>query len=128
MISSLYARPEMDLPGVPNRLLEELREAAVSVGVRRLALVGGAVRDQLLHQRFGRDWGGITDLDWVVEGDAAALAAALARSCSPDRVTAIKEYGAFGTVALQLDGIPDLAGTTELPRRENPLGARNTDL
>ena len=58
MISSLYARPEMDLPGVPNRLLEELREAAVSVGVQRLALVGGVVRDQLLHQRFGRDWGG----------------------------------------------------------------------
>ena len=45
----------MDLPGVPNRLLEELREAAVSVGVLRLALVGGWVRDQLLHQRFGRD-------------------------------------------------------------------------
>ena len=100
----------MDLPGVPNRLLEELREAAVSVGVQRLALVGGVVRDQLLHQRFGRDWGGFIDLDWVVEGDAAALAAELARRCSPDRLTAIQEYGAFGTVALQLDGIPlDLA-------------------
>ena len=53
----------MDLPGVPNRLLEELREAAISVGVHRLALVGGAVRDQLLHQRFGRALAGIPDLD-----------------------------------------------------------------
>ena len=95
---------------MPNRLVDELREAAVSVGAKRLALVGGVVRDQLLHQRFGRDWGGVSDLDWVVEGDAAALAAELARRCSKDRLTAVQEYGAFGTVALQLDGIPlDLA-------------------
>ena len=95
---------------MPKRLLEELREAAVSVGVQRLALVGGVVRDLLLHQRFGRDWSGVSDLDCVVEGDAAALAAELVRRCSADRLTAIQEYGAFGTVALQLDGIPlDLA-------------------
>ena len=100
----------MDLPGVPNRLLEELREAAISVGVHRLALVGGAVRDQLLHQRFGRALAGVPDLDWVVEGEAAELAAELARRCRPDRLCAVQEYGAFGTVALQLDGIPlDLA-------------------
>jgi poly(A) polymerase len=75
-----------------------------------LALVGGAVRDQLLHQRFGRALAGVLDLDWVVEGEAAALAAELGRRCRPDRLCAVQEYGAFGTVALQLDGIPlDLA-------------------
>ena len=100
----------MDLPGVPNQLFEELREAAVSLGVPRLALVGGVVRDQLLHQRFGRVWGGVPDLDWVVEGDAVALAEELGRRCSADRLTAFQEYGAFGTVSLQMDGIPlDLA-------------------
>ena len=100
----------MDLPGVPNQLLEELREAALSLGVPRLALVGGVVRDQLLHQRFGRSWVGVPDLDWVVEGDVVALAEELGRRCSADRLTAFKEYGAFGTVALQMDGIPlDLA-------------------
>ena len=100
----------MDLPGVPNQLLEELREAAVSIGVPRLALGGGVVRDQLLHQRLGRAWSGVPDLDWVLEGDAAALAAELGRRCGSDRVTAVQEYGAFGTVALKLDGIPlDLA-------------------
>ena len=95
----------MELPGVPKRLLQELREAAASVGIKRLALVGGVVRDQLLHQRFGRDWGAVPDLDWVVEGEAAVLAAELGRRCSPDRLTKVQEYGAFGTVALQLDGI-----------------------
>ena len=115
----------MDLPGVPTLLLEELREAAVSVDVKRLALVGGVVRDQLLHQRFGRDWGGFSDLDWVVEGDASALAAELARRCSPDRLTAIHEYGAFGTLALQFDGIPWISllpARRAIPRqRKTPL-------
>ena len=91
---------------MPNRLVEELREAAVSIGVQRVALVGGGVRDQLLHQRFGCDWSGVSDLDWVVEGDVAALVAELARCCGADRLSSIQEYGAFGTVALQLDGIP----------------------
>ena len=95
---------------MPHQLLEELRAAGVSIGVSRLALVGGVVRDHLLHQRFGRAWRGLADLDWVVEGDASTLAAELVRRCSPDRLTAVQEYGTFGTVALQLDGIPlDLA-------------------
>ena len=104
----------MELPGVPSYLLEELRAAGVSLGVTRLALVGGVVRDQLLHQRFGRAWCGLADLDWVVEGDAVALAAELGRRCSPDRLTALEEFGAFGTVSLQLDGIPlDLASARQ---------------
>ena len=100
----------MELPGVPTSLLEELRQAAISIGVSRLALVGGVVRDQLLHQRFGRPWTGIPDLDWVVEGDAAALATELGRRCGAERLTALQQFRAFGTVALQLDGLPlDLA-------------------
>ncbi len=80
----------MELPGVPTSLLEELREAAVSIGVSRLALVGGVVRDQLLHQRFGRPWTGVPDLDCVVEGDAAALAAELGRPvATPDEARKI---------------------------------------
>ena len=93
----------MELPGVPTQLLEELRAAGASLGVPRLALVGGVVRDQLLHQRFGRAWCGLADLDWVVEGDAVALAAELGRRCSPDRLTALRVWS-FWHVSLQLDG------------------------
>ncbi len=100
----------MDLPGVPSSVLEALQGAARSLGIPRLALVGGVVRDQLLHQRCGRVWSGVPDLDWVVEGDAAALVAELVRQLGSDRITGVQEYGAFGTVAFQLDGIPlDLA-------------------
>ena len=70
----------MDLPGVPSALLEELRSAALEERIQALALVGGAVRDALLLQRHGRSWPGLADLDMVVEGDAAVLAAALLRA------------------------------------------------
>ena len=100
----------MDLPGVPSSVLEALQSAARSLDISRLALVGGVVRDQLLHQRSGRSWLSVPDLDWVVEGDAAALVAELGRQVGSERISGVQEHGAFGTVALQLDGIPlDLA-------------------
>ena len=100
----------MDLPGVPSSVLEALQGAARALGIPRLALVGGVVRDQLLHQRCGRAWSGVPDLDWVVEGDAAALVAELRRQVGSERISGVQEHGAFGTVALQLDDIPlDLA-------------------
>ena len=100
----------MDLPGVPSSVLEALQRAGRSLDVRCLALVGGVVRDQLLHQRCGRSWSGVPDLDWVVEGDAAALVAELVTQVGSERISDVQEHGAFGTVAFQLDGIPlDLA-------------------
>ena len=100
----------MDLPGVPSSVLEALQRAGRSRNVRCLALVGGVVRDQLLHHRCGRSWSGVPDLDWVVEGDAAALVAELVTQVGSERISGVQEHGAFGTVAFQLDGIPlDLA-------------------
>jgi len=120
----------MDLPGVPSSVLEALQGAAQALGIPRLALVGGVVRDQLLHQRCGRAWSGVPDLDWVVEGDAAALVQELSRQLGSDRISDVQEHGAFGTVAFQLDGIPlDLATAREeeYPApAENPLVRRGT--
>ena len=120
----------MDLPGVPSSVLEVLQGAAQALGISRLALVGGVVRDQLLHQRCGRAWSGVPDLDWVVEGDAAALVQELSRQLGSDRISDVQEHGAFGTVAFQLDGIPlDLATAREeeYPApAENPLVRRGT--
>ena len=100
----------MELQGVPIAVLDDLKGAALDAGMQRLALVGGVVRDWLLHRRHGRPWAGVPDLDWVVEGDAARLASVLQTRCGTQRVTSVQEHGAFGTVAFQLDGIPlDLA-------------------
>ena len=100
----------IDLPGVSSDLLEELRQAALAAGSGRLALVGGVVRDGLLHYQQGRPWTGVTDLDLVVEGDAAAVASVLKQRCGSKRLTRCLEHASFATVALTLDGFAlDLA-------------------
>ena len=113
----------MELPGVPSALLTDLLKAAESADVHRLALVGGQVRDQLLHQRHGQSPISPADLDLVVEGDPAQLARYLIQHCGEERVRGLQCHSAFGTVALELDGRPlDLA----MARQEvYPLPAEN---
>ena len=125
----------MNLTGVPSSLLADLRAAAIGAGVKRLAMVGGAVRDGLLHERYGRAWSGVPDLDWVLEGDPMRLAAELLRRCGGQRVKALQSYGAFGTVSLKLDGVAldfAMARRESYPMPgENPLvqpGSLDSDL
>ena len=47
---------------------------------QRLALVGGVVRDLLLHRHHQDPWRGLPDLDLVVEGSGAALVEQLAQA------------------------------------------------
>ncbi|MEB3350769.1 MAG: CCA tRNA nucleotidyltransferase [Cyanobacteriota bacterium] len=97
----------MPLPGLPASLVPLLRRCS---GGDRLALVGGAVRDLLLHRQHNDPWRGVPDLDLVVEaaGSAPALppAHALARrlraALGPAGVPVCQEHGAFGTVELEL--------------------------
>ena len=94
----------MELPGVPSALLTDLLAAAESAHVHRLALVGGQVRDQLLHQRHGHSLSPPADLDLVVEGDTAQLAQHLTQRCGEERVRGLQCHEAFGTVTLDLNG------------------------
>jgi poly(A) polymerase len=90
--------PGIELPGVPAALLGLLQEAA---GDQRLALVGGAVRDLLLHRVHNDPWRGLPDLDLVVEGSAAVLVARL-QAMPQAAVVSAQPHGAYGTVELEL--------------------------
>jgi poly(A) polymerase len=89
----------MQIPGVPAALLRALAKAADG---RRLALVGGAVRDLLLHRVHNDPWRGVPDLDLVVEGRAAELVARLAQQLPPGALRSCREHGRFGTVEVEL--------------------------
>ncbi len=100
----------MELPGIPTDLLNTLQVAARDSGVRRLALVGGAVRDALLHHDHQDPWLGLPDLDLVVEGSAEVFARQLRTLCGETRVPQLQVHAAYGTVDLVLDGVKlDLA-------------------
>jgi poly(A) polymerase len=80
----------------------------LAAGDDRLALVGGAVRDLLLHREHNDPWRGLPDLDLVVEGQDAVLPPAhrlarlLARDLGPEMVQASREHAAYGTVEIEL--------------------------
>ena len=115
----------MDIPGVPPALLAALVAAA---GGRRLALVGGAVRDLLLHRLHDDPWRGLPDLDLVVEGPAAELTGRLADQLPAGALRCIQEHGAFGTVAVELHW-PEwgtwLLDVASARRERYPLPAEN---
>ena len=109
----------MDLPGVPPQLFELL---VASAGRSRIALVGGAVRDLLLHRVHHDPWRGLPDLDLVVEGEGMAEPAAplLARRLAnrlPSPVLSWKEHGAYGTVEMALQLPRSTEGEPPSPSR-----------
>lgn len=89
----------MEIPGIPAPVLTAL--GAVRTG--RVALVGGAVRDLLLHRVHNDPWLGVPDLDLVAEGPASALVEALVAQLGPEVVERCQEHGAYGTVELELN-------------------------
>ncbi len=95
----------VDLPGVPKSVLAALQEQARLQGCLRLALVGGAVRDALLHHSHRAPWRDLPDLDLVVEGSTEALAKGLRQRLGVERVSELRVHGSFGTVEMVLDGV-----------------------
>lgn len=118
----------LDLPGVPTSLWPILRAAG---GNGRIALVGGAVRDWLLHHQHLDPWRGLVDLDLVMEDPAARgrpaaavrpersspawkLVESLSRVGPGVTVREARPHGQFGTVELELELDP--------PAAEHPAG------
>ena len=95
----------MDLPGIPSELLATVQGAACITGNQPLAIVGGAVRDALLHRVHGDPWRGLPDLDLVVEGSSEALATCLRERLGCERVPELRLHGSYGTVEFILDGV-----------------------
>ena len=95
----------MERPGLPVQLLPALQASASAAGVSRLALVGGAVRDALLHDQQGDPWRTLPDLDLVIEGSASEFASALEQHYGDQRVEEVRVHAAYGTAELSFDGV-----------------------
>jgi poly(A) polymerase len=95
----------VERPGLPVKLLPALQASASAAGITRLALVGGAVRDALLHDQHGDPWRTLPDLDLVIEGSASEFAAALEQDYGDQRVEEVRVHAAYGTAELSFDGV-----------------------
>lgn len=89
----------MQIPSVPPILIQALGQAAAGA---RLALVGGAVRDLLLHRVHQDPWRGLLDLDLVFEGRAIDLISRLKAVLPDGSGCTWREHGRFGTVEAEV--------------------------
>jgi poly(A) polymerase len=114
----------VDVPGIPAPLPAVLQAVARE---QRLALVGGAVRDLLLHRVHNDPWRGVPDLDLVVEGRASELVLRLESTLAPGALRAVQHHGAYGTVELELaiDGQPVLLDVASARAETYPQPAEN---
>ena len=76
----------ISLPGVPASFIAALVKQAKSAGSSRLALVGGAVRDAMLHQLHRDPWRDLPDLDFLLEGSCAAFVECVQEHYGSERV------------------------------------------
>ncbi len=84
-------------------ILEIIQSAANNIGITRIALVGGAVRDGFLHQLGLQHLNEIRDLDLVVEGSASALAKEIQSLLCPKRISEFRIHSAYNTVEMKID-------------------------
>ncbi len=100
-------------PGLPHDLLINLQKVASQLGMGSVAVVGGAVRDELIRKIENNKKQVVPkskDFDLLVEGSAAKLANALVIKLGPKRVTNIRLHSSYNTVELKIDGLSiDLA-------------------
>ncbi len=113
----------MHLPGIPESVLLALQEQARLQGGVRLVLVGGAVRDALLHHNHLDPWRHLPDLDLVVEGNTEAFALGLRQRLGTERVSQLQVHRSFGTVEMVLDGV--LLDLAQSRQERYPVPAEN---
>ena len=92
-------------PRIPRDLFASLVEQVHAQGAGRLALVGGAVRDALLHHRHRDPLRDPADLDLVLEGSCAHLAHRLQETLGTVRVPDMRVHEQFDTAELVIDGV-----------------------
>ena len=116
---------EKEIKELPNGILTILLDAAISVKINSIAIVGGIVRD-LITKSKNKDYEIIfNDLDIVIEGEATKYVQELKNILGPNRVKVIRNNKAYKTLEITIDSIKvDIASarkeTYPIPG-ENPI-------
>ena len=116
---------EKEVKELPKGILTVLLDAAISVNINSIAIVGGIVRD-LITKSIHKDYViNFNDLDLIIEGDTTIYIQELQNILGPDQVKIIRNNTAYKTSEIIINGIKvDIASAREekypIPG-ENPI-------
>ena len=121
---------EKEVKEIPRGLLNILLDAAISVNINSIAIVGGVVRD-LITKSTNKDYKIIfNDLDLIIEGDSTKYVQELKNILGPNRLKIIRNNKIYKTSEIKIDGVKiDIASAREetypIPG-ENPIVQSST--
>ena len=121
---------EKEIQELPNGILTILSDAAISLNINSIAIVGGVVRD-LITKSKNKDFEiFFNDLDLIIEGDTSNYVKELQRIIGPERVKIIRNNTDYKTSEIIINGIKiDIAAAREekypIPG-ENPIVESST--
>ncbi len=103
----------IEFPGLPIELLSKIYTLARKLSITDIAVVGGAVRDELIGNLYNYKLKP-KDIDLLVEGSAIELAEALRNELGKERISKFIIHSAYKTVEMEIDEISiDLASARE---------------
>jgi len=121
---------EKEIGELPNGIITHLLDAAVSININSIAIVGGIVRDLIIKSKT-KDYEIIfNDLDLIIEGETSTYIKELQKILGPERVKVIRNNTTYKTSEITINGIKvDIASAREetypIPG-ENPIVKSST--
>ena len=108
------AKIETEIRELPDGILNILLDAAVSLNINSIAIVGGVVRD-LITKSLNQDYKIIfNDLDLIIEGETSNYVKELQNILGLGRVKVIRNNTSYKTSEIQINGIKiDIAAARE---------------
>tara|TARA_Y100001968_G_scaffold297440_1_gene306372 strand:+ start:4653 stop:5891 length:1239 start_codon:yes stop_codon:yes gene_type:complete len=96
---------EINFSNLPKNLIDTLRSSAQELGIDRMAIVGGVIRDSLIDLDVSENLQPPKDLDLVIEGSTIELAQMVQEKLGLTRVSISQENRAFQTIKMVVDGL-----------------------
>ncbi len=107
-------RIEKEIKELPSGILTILLDAAKSVNINSIAIVGGIVRDIITKSKYKDHKISFNDLDLIIEGDSTNYVKELKRILGKNRVKVIRNNTTYKTSEITIDGIKvDIASARE---------------
>ena len=98
------------IPEISNDLIEIIRHAARNIGIKKIAIVGGVVRDLLYANHFNSVKPLFQDIDIVLEGSPIKLANKLIEELGSSHLQITRDNRSYQTVEMNIFGLKiDLA-------------------
>ncbi len=104
----------LNLRGVSIDLYQLLIKTALEIGIKKIALVGGIVRDGFLNDLHSNDVYKTFDVDVVIEGSSSQFASALLHKIEKKNIKSFTFHQTYKTVEVTFNGILlDIASARE---------------